>query len=806
MGHSTINTMHPIAIPQTSDLFLFDDDFYALVQNANLLDVGESVEPHDAKVTNGDKMEDDKDLADGMSESTKISGFSDLGLESDRSEHEDPVNTGPVAVSESTQAEQDEHPFIDGLKSFTTVPEASDLEGKMLTENADLAFRSTKDPLVDLFYELEDVASDAVLRDNLQRAWAHDSLATMKIIFNARSIHLGHASRKTFYRCCGWLAETHPKTLLINLHWVVRPVIEKPDTKDPQATATSDENVEPNAKKPATNVDEAIKKKPEGMAHGYWKDLLNILALAANDELTVRVTPSKVLNIANDQSKRKRDFDPVTAKATRDKRKTDRHSNASKKFSGNTFYRLLHLSIARLFAAQLSSDKELLKGDKKEPTQLSLAAKWAPTLAGFHDQHTFVASSIAEVLYSKSSYEDKVASDRELYLKYAREDYRRLTLSPLRDALGVLERDLTAETFKNIKYERVPSLAMNMNSSLFASKDFNRFDEYLDKVARGKTSITGAVLMPSTLVYAVRTSRFQSQSKSKKSQSKMVAAKEAELQTKAVDGQWQTLCQRIRDSGTLSSSIAVCDVSLSMTSPRFKDGTCPMDSSIGLSLLLAETTQKPFGGHLITFHEHPKFIQVGGPDDKRSFAEKIKHITEADWGGSTDFVAVFEKLILPMAIKNKLKQEDMVKQVFCFSDMQFNSTNGQSSHEFSASYERIQANFERAGYEMPKLIFWNLAGGRAGYEDGSGDPTAPKPVTADEEGTALVSGYSQGQLKVLLDNGQFEDPEEEVGTTEEVDSEGEEVVRVSKKQKMDPLTIVKKAISHDAYKMLQVID
>jgi len=33
------------------------------------------------------------------------------------------------------------------------------------------------------------------------------------------------------------------------------------------------------------------------------------------------------------------------------------------------------------------------------------------------------------------------------------------------------------------------------------------------------------------------------------------------------------------------------------------------------------------------------------------------------------------------------------------------------------------------------------------------DDTAPKPVQAHEENTALVSGYSQGQLKMFLDNG-----------------------------------------------------
>ena len=62
-------------------------------------------------------------------------------------------------------------------------------------------------------------------------------------------------------------------------------------------------------------------------------------------------------------------------------------------------------------------------------------------------------------------------------------------------------------------------------------------------------------------------------------------------------------------------------------------------------------------------------------------------------------------------------------------------------------------------------------------------------------------------LKVILDNGSFEDPEEEV-VDEEMEDEGDgEMVKVSKKKKaVDPLSLVMKAISHSAYSMMVVVD
>jgi len=718
-----------------------------------------------------------------------------------------PEKTAPSEPANKSMAPLDpyavEHSFRKVQLSDPEISASSTMDNKMLTENADVAFRSSTSSLVDLFQELEEVISGPRLQELLEAAWSEDGLVTLKIIWNSRSIHLGKSSRTTFYRCCGWLAQNHPRTLLINLEWLTRPLIPKKATEKKTAEDNEDDMVV--VERDFLEINDVTKHDVKnGVAHGYWKDLLNLLALAANDELGVLGDPSTVLNIKDETKKHKRDW--ALAKQRRDLRKLSRHEVAVAKLNDSPFYRALHLSVARLFADQLKVDKELFKsGKKKDLTRISLAAKWAPSLKGFHDQHTFIASSIAEILYPHNEICPEVPKDdRILYLKHAREAYRRLTLSPLRKALEVVEREITANTFENIKYDRVPSIAMNNYTPLFAKKDFERFDKYIDNVAQGKARISGATLLPSTLISMARQQRNSPSTRKNPKPKDLVEDKIKAIAARSIDGQWKTLVKRIRDSGTVQSSIAVCDVSGSMTGPVFKDGTSPIDSAIGLSLLLAEVTQPPFGGRFITFSACPKMQLVGGETDTRSLAEKVQSMEGSTWHMNTNFVAVFEELLLPMAIENKLSQEDMVKQIFVFSDMQFD----QSQHgttQWSSSYERIQEQFKNAGYEMPKLIFWNLAGGRAGYGEGSaGDPVAPKPVTADEEGTALVSGYSQGQMKMFLENGQFGEDEEEV--VEEVVEGEDEIVQVKKKVKMDPLIIMRKAISHQAYEMLKVVD
>ncbi|KAI0427653.1 hypothetical protein F5Y09DRAFT_315599 [Xylaria sp. FL1042] len=710
----------------------------------------------------------------------------------------DLATVAETQTEESSEVESDKHdetthPFIRGLLSHNN-PELvidGELEDRMFTENGDVAYRSTTSDVVELFVELEDVVSGPRLLELLNAAWGADSLATLKIIFNARSIHLGKASRTTFYRCAGWLAQYHPLTLIANLRWLSRPVIQK--------KADKKEETEPEVvvveMRPKGDADDVARfDVRHGVSHGYWKDLLNILVLGVEGCLHVLVQPNDILNTPKQNPAR--GVDQQEAKIRRHDMRDQRHDKAIATFNSNAVYRGLYLAVGRLFAEQLKKDLTLLKSkDLNAKKDISLCAKWAPSHDRFHDKHTFIVSSIAEMLHPVVEMGlSPDSTNRELYLRRAREEYRK-DISALRAHLDIVERHLSAKTYEKIKYDHVPSFAMKNYSKLFAEHDKERFEKYINDVVEGRMHISGATLLPSTLLKAARDKKTSNS-----------------LSAKVANMQWKTLVQRIKELGTLESSIAVCDVSGSMRGPVFPDGTCPLDSAIGLSLLLAEVTEPPFGGHFITFSANP---QVQSVDLSQSLHDKFSQLNQSKWSMNTDFVAVFEDLILPMAVRNKLSQKQMVKRVFVFSDMQFDAAEtrrGPSGTSFASSFERIKGDFAAAGYEMPELVFWNLAGGRAGYGHGTGgDPIAPKPVTSEEAGTTIVSGYSQAILKLFLENGTFDDSEDEnEGRDVETQEEGDTVVvsstRPAKKRKLDPMSTVRKVIDHKSYDPLVVMD
>jgi hypothetical protein len=75
------------------------------------------------------------------------------------------------------------------------------------------------------------------------------------------------------------------------------------------------------------------------------------------------------------------------------------------------------------------------------------------------------------------------------------------------------------------------------------------------------------------------------------------------------------------------------------------------------------------------------------------------------------------------------------------SDMQFD----QCARFDDSAMQMIARKYEAAGYEMPKIVFWNL---------NSADNV---PVKYDARGVALVSGFSPSIMKAVLsaDTDQF---------------------------------------------------
>jgi hypothetical protein len=130
----------------------------------------------------------------------------------------------------------------------------------------------------------------------------------------------------------------------------------------------------------------------------------------------------------------------------------------------------------------------------------------------------------------------------------------------------------------------------------------------------------------------------------------------------------------------------------------------------------------------LTFHERPEFHRITGT----SLHERAASLAGSRWGGSTNFEATF-RLILSKALEYKLSPADMPKTLLVISDMQFNSAGHMTN------YQALVKAYEEAGYEVPRLVFWNVNGS-----------TTDVPVTASQADTAMISGFSVDILRDVL--------------------------------------------------------
>lgn len=190
-----------------------------------------------------------------------------------------------------------------------------------------------------------------------------------------------------------------------------------------------------------------------------------------------------------------------------------------------------------------------------------------------------------------------------------------------------------------------------------------------------------------------------------------------------INAQWNALPNYVGDKNVL----AIVDVSGSMSG-------LPMEVAISLGLYFADKNTGKFKDTFLTFSSNPELLYLKG-----NIGQKIDQMSRSEWGMSTNLHAAFEK-ILDVAVKGGVPQEEMPETLFILSDMQFNAC---VRYDDSA-IEMIRRKYEKAGYELPQVVFWNLrAAGNA-------------PVSFNEKGVALVSGFAPSIAKTVL-AGDFEE-------------------------------------------------
>lgn len=340
--------------------------------------------------------------------------------------------------------------------------------------------------------------------------------------------------------------------------------------------------------------------------------------------------------------------------------------------------------IFSVFDTELEADALSIIRKELLENKNALLAKWTPRLG---------------------SSKHKIAEKIRAHLALDPKRYRKL----LSGLTQVVETKMCAQEWGHINYEHVPSVAMKNYRKAFHRNDGQRFTKYLEDVQKGKKKINSGALYPHDIVNEVRKTWW------------------SDTSLDSLQAQWDALPNYM--TGNTKKLLPVADVSGSMTG-------LPMDVCIALSLYISERNEGPFKDHFITFSSDPQLQCITG----KNLKERIQNLESSSWGMSTDLYKTF-KLILNRAVQYNIPEEEMPDGIIIFSDMQFD----QATHAPQRTiFQTIKSEYEKAGYKMPQITFWNL---RAALSN--------VPVKMNEHGVALVSGFSPSLLKQLLTDGEF---------------------------------------------------
>ena len=161
----------------------------------------------------------------------------------------------------------------------------------------------------------------------------------------------------------------------------------------------------------------------------------------------------------------------------------------------------------------------------------------------------------------------------------------------------------------------------------------------------------------------------------------------------------------------------------------------PLQVAISLGMYLSERNKSEFQDRFLTFSESPEFVKIQG----HGVADRLRNIEQANWGMNTDFTKAYD-LILQTATTYNVDKSSMPTMLLVLSDMQFDESQDDfySDGVPKVHFDDIKDKFNKSGYEMPKLVFWNL-------NSYSGNQS-----TMNEDGVCMVSGFSPSIMKAIL--------------------------------------------------------
>jgi len=384
--------------------------------------------------------------------------------------------------------------------------------------------------------------------------------------------------------------------------------------------------------------------------------------------------------------------------------------------SWNAFKLMLWVRDCRGGAGNRSGFRSILNWlANSNPEWIELNMHWIPFIGRWDDLRSLFKTSMEEK--AGRFWWNEISQGNVLAAKWCdRSDY------PVRKAAGmkigvfrrylanirkehIVEHKMCSDQWEKIEYDKVPSVAMARYTRAFLNNDEKRFTYFKEAVKSGTKKVKADAIFPHD---CVRTA-FNGD-------------------PEMANLQFDALPVYAPDD---SMTIVISDTSGSMTS-NVGGSIRAIDISMGLALYFSGKVSKdnPFYKRFIKFCDEGHLVDWRGIE----FSRAIKNPRIFDGAIGSTRIDKALNTILNIAVKNKIPQRLMPKNLLIVSDMQFH----QGTDNSESAIESSLKGWDQENYDRPNIIYWNVVsyGG--------------SPATSCMNNVALISGFSPAILKSVL--------------------------------------------------------
>ena len=387
-----------------------------------------------------------------------------------------------------------------------------------------------------------------------------------------------------------------------------------------------------------------------------------------------------------------------------------------------TFKLLLWLRDCRGGAGNRSATRECLTWlAENDPDWIRYNMKWIPMIGRWDDLRSLFGTPLeslaagywanalngGDVLAAKWADRNDKPIRRIFGMKIG--DFRRF-LANLRKQ-HIVEYKMCAKQWNEIDYNKLPSVAMARYNKAFYKNDEDRFKVFKEGLKTGKSKVKATVLFPHD---CVRTAKHGDR--------------------EIADAQFKELPDYLSDAE--ERILVISDTSASMSS-AIAGSVEAMDISQGLALYCSSKLREdsPFYKRFIGFESESQFKDWRG----MTFSEAVRNRRIFDGAVGSTRIDLALDLILHTATERQIPHELMPTTLLIVSDMQFSEGASRGGTEV----EHSLLKFDAAGYERPKIVYWNTAG-YSGQQD-----------TVNAKNVAMISGFSPSILKAVFGGSDF---------------------------------------------------